>query len=368
MASAYLTCFTAHVLHSSPITTLPAWLSAPDQNAWGKSINEMLLARVKPVYLQAGLTIAASACHQLQHGRSQLCCCSVSADHADYTSGRDFTEYNWPGEQVMTYFLKGLLVHHVSMPSRKLMALQGDAAVAAAAAEAAAEEEAFAAAESAGAGARAKEERAGGGHATAEPVGTSAGEHGTADVQVRGVHSAGREPASPGSGVAGAAPPPAAGGALLAAEGIGGEVENAARAAGVGEGEGSYGGARGGAAAGGETEEGAAGRGEGAAAVGGGGGRRRGGAAPLGTRGTAAGSATAAVAGGVITTAAAAAAAKGGAGEGGAAGAEGKGGKAAMSEGAAAVAVGTGQPTSWTRCGSSSLDTELSSYQYPQCK
>ena len=348
MASAYLTCFTTHVLHSGRITTLPAqlaplaaWLSAPDQIAWGESINEVLLARVKPVYLQAGLTIAASACHQLQHGQSRLCCCSVPADHADYTSGRDFTEYNWAGEQVMTYFLTGLLVHHLCLPSRKLMILQRDAAVAAAAAKAAAEgaaaaeEGAFAVAEGAGPDARAKEEHAGGQHAMAELIRTSAVEREPADVQVSGVHSAGREPASAGSGVAGAAPPPGAEGAQLAAEGIGEIVENAARAGGVGEGEEHYGG-RGAAAAG---------RGEGAAAAGGGGGRRGGRAAPIGARGTGAGATAAAVTEGIITTAAApaAAAAGGGAGEGGAAAAEGKRGKAATSEGAAAVAGGTGQ-------------------------
>ena len=265
VACAYLTCFTTHLQHSSRFTTLPAqlvplvlWLRAPEQNAWVEGIQKMLLKSFDAGYLQAGLMIAASGCHQLQKGQSPLCCCSVLADHADYTSGKDLTHSNWAREHAVTDFLSALLVYHVCMPSMRLMSLQGEGAFAAAAAEAAAtaaaEEEAkaaSAAAVAAGAVARSKEEHAGSSHSMehgiADLVGTSAGERGPGDVQVR--CTARKELSLGGWGHSGAAPTPAAGGALLAVEKVGESGGNAARAAEVGEGEGS--GAEGGAAAGG---------------------------------------------------------------------------------------------------------------------
>ena len=366
VTSAYLTCFTTHLHHSSHFNTLPArlaplesWLRAPEQNAWDKSIQGMLLKSYYAPYIHTGLLIAAWRGHQLHDGQSRLCCCSVPADHADFTSGNDFTEYNWAGEHLHS-IVTGLLVHHVCVPSMKLVALQGDTAVAAAAVAAegaaAAEEEAkaaFAAAVAAGAEAMAEEEHAGSGHSmpheTAELVGTSARERGPADVQVRGVHSAGRGPALAGSGPAaapaaraGAALQPAAGGALLAAEGVGERGGSAARAVRVGEGGdgGGGGGAAAGveeggrvAAAGGDAEAALAERGRGAVASGGGGGGRE--AAAAWKEGTAGAEAMAEGKGETITTAAAA---QGEGGEGGVAAAEGEQAEAAVFAGAAAVA------------------------------
>ena len=261
VASAYLTCYTTNgPQKSSRFTTIPAqlaplvaWLRAPEQHAWGESIYRMLLRRFDAAYLQAGLVIATWGYHQLQDGRSRLCCCSVPADHAEYLQVRspdnDLTKYDWVGQQGVTDFLSALLLHRVSLPSVRLVILQGRAVLGAAAAEAAAaeaaaaeEEEAeaaFVAAVAAGAEAGAKAELVGRGHSmepgTAELVGISAGEMGSADVQLRRVRRVRGEPASPGSERAGAAPAPAAGGTQLAAEGVGESQQDAAR---VGEGAG----------------------------------------------------------------------------------------------------------------------------------
>ena len=331
----------------------------------------LLLMRFDVVYLQAGLMIAAWGCHRLQEGQSRLCGCSVPGDHADYMSGKDLTEYDRAGEHVVTGFLSdfisALLLHHVCTPTKKLMVLQGDtdpkeqaaaAAEGAATAEAAAKA-ALADAVAAGPEARAKEGLSGSGcsiqgeAAIAELLGTSVGERGPADVQVWGVHSAGRGPASAGLGLAGAALPPAAGGALLAAERVGERGGNTART--EIEGRGNSGGG-GGAAAGGEGAGGvaasggkagvaAAGRGLEAAAAGGGGGGGRAAAAAAGADPAAAGIGKTGTevpsegTGGTLTTAAAAGCE---AGEGGVLAAEGAGGETTASGGAAAVAGVTG--------------------------
>ena len=263
VTSAYLTCFTTNHPHSSHFTTLPgrllplvAWLGKPEQIAWVESIHLLLLRHFDELYLQAGLIIAAWGCHQLQEGQSRLCCCSVPADHADYTSGRDLSEYDRAGEHAVTgflsHFISALLLHHVCMPSKKLMVLQADIdseeeeAVAEAAAKAA-----LAAEVVAGTEARDTEGHSGSGCSTqgeaaaVELLGTSAGEMGPADVQVRGVCRARRGPISAGMELAGAAP--AAGGSLLATEGVGERGGNPAR---IGEARGTSGG-EGGAAAGG---------------------------------------------------------------------------------------------------------------------
>ena len=331
VARAFLTCVAINgPCDSSRFTSLPAqlaplaaWLKAPEQSTWSESIHSLLMNGFDPVYLQAGLMIAVWGCYQLQEGQSRLCCCSVPADHADYTSFRDITEYSCAGEHVVRDFLSALFVYQVSLPSMELMILQGGAAFAAAERKVAALEEAAEAVEAAlaaasaalaAAEARVKEKHAGSSHrmecGTAELLGTPAGERGPADVQVRGVHRAQRQPALPGSGLAGAAPTPPA-------EGAGGSQGDVARVAGEGGGSGD-----GGGGAGGEGGRAAGGGGEGSSAA--------------GTQ--AASQAAAEGKGGPKTTAAA--------GEGAGSGeeaAQGRGGDAATLEGAAAVGGVTGR-------------------------